>query len=72
MSNRTAQVLLGTAALGVGAYYYNGRRTKTTGTKNIEDRFTAGGGAPSHTPGAATERGTHCYYLFRGRNTLRI
>ena len=31
---------------------------KTREVQNIEDRFTAGGGAPNHTPAAGTKRGT--------------
>ncbi|KAF2474871.1 uncharacterized protein BDR25DRAFT_255365 [Lindgomyces ingoldianus] len=30
---------------------------KTREVQNIEDRFTAGGGAPTHTPGGGTKRG---------------
>ncbi|PSN65370.1 hypothetical protein BS50DRAFT_575402 [Corynespora cassiicola Philippines] len=30
---------------------------KTRETQNIEDRFSAGGASPTHTPGAATPRG---------------
>lgn len=30
---------------------------KTREAQNIEDRFTAGGGAPNHTPATATKRG---------------
>ncbi|KAF2652079.1 hypothetical protein K491DRAFT_695903 [Lophiostoma macrostomum CBS 122681] len=30
---------------------------KTPGTQNVEDRFTAGGGTPYHTPAVATKRG---------------
>lgn len=31
---------------------------KTQGVQNIEDRFSSGGGHPTHTPGRATMRGT--------------
>ncbi|KAF2876406.1 hypothetical protein BDV95DRAFT_602393 [Massariosphaeria phaeospora] len=31
---------------------------KTQGVSNIEQRWTAGGGTPTHTPGAATELGS--------------
>lgn len=31
---------------------------KTQGVQNIEDRYSAGGGHPTHTPGMATERGS--------------
>lgn len=31
---------------------------KTQGVQNIEDRFSSGGGHPTHTPGTATQRGT--------------
>lgn len=34
---------------------------KTQGVQNIEDRFSAGGGHPTHTPGFATKRGTSKY-----------
>jgi hypothetical protein len=30
---------------------------KTQGVKNIEDRYTAGGGQPNHQPGMATKAG---------------
>lgn len=30
---------------------------KTQGAQNIEDRFSAGGGHPTHTPGTATKLG---------------
>ena len=30
---------------------------KTREVQNIEDRFTAGGGSPTHTPAAGTKRG---------------
>lgn len=30
----------------------------TQGTKNVADRFSAGGGTDVHTPGVATKRGT--------------
>ncbi|KAL8908826.1 MAG: hypothetical protein Q9207_000552 [Kuettlingeria erythrocarpa] len=32
---------------------------RTFGVQNIEKRFTAGGGAPNHTPGQATKLGSH-------------
>ncbi|KAF1920031.1 hypothetical protein BDU57DRAFT_508109 [Ampelomyces quisqualis] len=31
---------------------------KTQGVQNIEDRFSAGGGHPTHTPAGGTKRGT--------------
>ncbi|KAH7391905.1 hypothetical protein BKA66DRAFT_568315 [Pyrenochaeta sp. MPI-SDFR-AT-0127] len=31
---------------------------KTQGVQNIEDRFSAGGGHPTHTPGTATKLGS--------------
>jgi hypothetical protein len=32
---------------------------KTQGVQNIEDRFSAGGGHPTHTPAQGTKRGTN-------------
>ncbi|EAT88995.1 hypothetical protein SNOG_03790 [Parastagonospora nodorum SN15] len=50
---------------GVGFAYYLYMRQywfpnpyKTQGVQNIEDRFSAGGGHPTHTPGYATKRGS--------------
>ena len=31
---------------------------KTQGVQNIEDRYSAGGGHPTHTPAGGTQRGT--------------
>ena len=32
---------------------------RTTGVENIEKRYSSGGGAKNHLPGAATKRGDH-------------
>jgi hypothetical protein len=32
---------------------------KTSGVQNIEERYTAGGGAPNHQPATATARGEY-------------
>jgi hypothetical protein len=50
-------------AAGFGYYlymrqYWFPNPYKTQGVQNIEDRFSAGGGHPTHTPATATKRGT--------------
>jgi hypothetical protein len=50
-------------AVGFGYYlymrqYWFPNPYKTQGVQNIEDRFSAGGGHPTHTPATATKRGT--------------
>lgn len=50
-------------AAGFGYYlymrqYWFPNPYKTQGVQNIEDRFSAAGGHPTHTPGTATKMGT--------------
>ncbi|KAF2196323.1 hypothetical protein GQ43DRAFT_383578 [Delitschia confertaspora ATCC 74209] len=63
MPNTTIpKVLLAGGAAGFAYYsvmrkYWFPDLTTTTGVQNIEARYTAGGGAPTHQPGTATKLG---------------
>ena len=55
-------------AVGFGYYlfmrqYWFPNPYKTQGVQNIEDRFSAGGGSPTHTPAGGTKRGTSGFIL---------
>ncbi|OAL06679.1 hypothetical protein IQ06DRAFT_288553 [Phaeosphaeriaceae sp. SRC1lsM3a] len=57
------KIFMAGGAVGFGYYlymrqYWFPNPYKTQGVQNIEDRFSAGGGHPTHTPGMATMRGT--------------
>ncbi|CAE7201664.1 hypothetical protein P3342_010697 [Pyrenophora teres f. teres] len=57
------KVFMAGGAAGFGYYlymrqYWFPNPYKTQGVQNIEDRFSAGGGHPTHQPAAASERGT--------------
>ncbi|KAF2281040.1 uncharacterized protein EI97DRAFT_429122 [Westerdykella ornata] len=71
MSSRTSigKVFLAGGVVGLGYYAYmrqywfpktsktEPNPFRTQGVKNIEDRYTAGGGMPNHQPGTATKAG---------------
>ncbi len=44
---------------------------KTQGVKNIEDRFSKGGGTPTHTPGIATKLGMDIDTMLLGLKITR-
>jgi hypothetical protein len=57
------KIFMAGSACGFGYYlymrqYWFPNPYKTQGVQNIEDRYSAGGGHPTHTPGTATKRGT--------------
>ncbi|KAF2133967.1 hypothetical protein P153DRAFT_280520 [Dothidotthia symphoricarpi CBS 119687] len=57
------KIFMAGGAAGFGYYLYMRQfwfpnPYKTQGVQNIEDRFSAGGGNPTHTPAMATERGS--------------
>ncbi|KAL6709786.1 hypothetical protein ACN47E_001215 [Coniothyrium glycines] len=57
------KIFMAGGAVGFGYYLYMRQHWfpdpyKTPGMRNIEDRFSAGGGHPTHTPAVATERGS--------------
>jgi len=57
------KLFMGGGAVGFGYYlymrqYWFPNPYKTQGVQNIGDRFTAGGGHPTHTPAAGTMRGS--------------
>jgi len=56
------KVFMAGGALGFGYYlymrqYWFPNPYKTQGVQNIEDRFSAGGGSPTHTPAGGSKRG---------------
>jgi hypothetical protein len=57
------KIFMAGGAVGFGYYlymrqYWFPNPYKTQGVQNIEDRFSAGGGHPTHTPAGGTKRGT--------------
>ncbi|KAJ4408104.1 hypothetical protein N0V91_003452 [Didymella pomorum] len=57
------KIFMAGGAVGFGYYlymrqYWFPNPYKTQGVQNIEDRFSAGGGHPTHTPAQASMRGT--------------
>jgi hypothetical protein len=57
------KIFMAGGAVGFGYYlfmrqYWFPNPYKTQGIQNIEDRFSAGGGAPTHTPAGGSKRGT--------------
>jgi hypothetical protein len=57
------KIFMAGGAVGFGYYlfmrqYWFPNPYKTQGVQNIEDRFSAGGGHPTHTPAGGTQRGT--------------
>ncbi|KAH8731360.1 hypothetical protein GQ44DRAFT_325721 [Phaeosphaeriaceae sp. PMI808] len=57
------KVFMAGGAVGFGYYlfmrqYWFPNPYKTQGVQNIEGRFSAGGGHPTHTPATATKRGS--------------
>ncbi|KAF2094161.1 hypothetical protein NA57DRAFT_80578 [Rhizodiscina lignyota] len=57
MANNPRNLLLGAAGVGACLYLFTNNIFSTPGTKQIEDRFSAGGGSDTHTPAQATPRG---------------
>lgn len=60
------KIFMAGGAVGFGYYllmrqYWFPNPYKTREVQNIEDRFSAGGGTPHHTPGVATMRGMLYY-----------
>jgi hypothetical protein len=56
------KIFMAGGAVGFGYYlymrqYWFPNPYKTQGVQNIEDRFSAGGGSPTHTPAVASHRG---------------
>ncbi|KAG9196575.1 hypothetical protein G6011_01696 [Alternaria panax] len=57
------KIFMAGGAVGFGYYlfmrqYWFPNPYKTQGVQNIEDRFSAGGGHPTHTPAGGTQRGS--------------
>ena len=57
------KIFMAGGAVGFGYYlfmrqYWFPNPYKTQGVQNIEDRFSSGGGSPTHTPAAGSQRGT--------------
>jgi hypothetical protein len=57
------KIFMAGGAVGFGYYlfmrqYWFPNPYKTQGVQNIEDRFSSGGGSPTHTPAGGTKRGT--------------
>lgn len=57
------KIFMAGGAVGFGYYlymrqYWFPNPYKTQGVQNIEDRFSAGGASPTHTPAVASQRGT--------------
>ncbi|KAI8936009.1 hypothetical protein NX059_007511 [Plenodomus lindquistii] len=57
------KIFMAGGAVGFGYYlymrqYWFPNPYKTQGVQNIEDRFSAGGGSPTHTPAGASKLGT--------------
>jgi hypothetical protein len=57
------KIFMAGGAVGFGYYlfmrqYWFPNPYKTQGVQNIEDRFSSGGGSPTHTPAGGTRRGT--------------
>jgi hypothetical protein len=66
------KIFMAGSACGFGYYlymrqYWFPNPYKTQGVQNIEDRYSAGGGHPTHTPGTATKRGTSKFTLLSHR-----
>jgi hypothetical protein len=56
------KIFMAGGAVGFGYYlymrqYWFPNPYKTQGVQNIEDRFSSGGGSPTHTPAVASHRG---------------
>lgn len=57
------KIFMAGGAVGFGYYlfmrqYWFPNPYKTQGVQNIEDRYSSGGGHPTHTPAGGTQRGT--------------
>ncbi|KAF1943421.1 hypothetical protein EJ02DRAFT_433185 [Clathrospora elynae] len=57
------KIFMAGGAVGFGYYlfmrqYWFPNPYKTQGVQNIEDRFSSGGGSPTHTPAGGTKRGS--------------
>ncbi|KAI4613755.1 uncharacterized protein J4E88_006732 [Alternaria novae-zelandiae] len=67
------KIFMAGGAVGFGYYlfmrqYWFPNPYKTQGVQNIEDRFSAGGGHPTHTPAGGTQRGTGSASANEGRH----
>ncbi|EMD62090.1 hypothetical protein GGP41_002432 [Bipolaris sorokiniana] len=67
------KIFMAGGAVGFGYYlymrqYWFPNPYKTQGVQNIEDRFSAGGASPTHTPAVASQRGTGSSTANEGRH----